>query len=138
MKTTNIESLYDTVFFEVVTEIAFLPDESSKISTQCIERISYIVSNINNNIEKLESKVNELSEDEKDKWSLSIINLSEKRHLLIAGIKVEIDKQKHKLQSFIDSLPSIDATNQKENLVKQEIMYHEDRITALKLALDRN
>lgn len=107
MKNSALENLYDRIYFEISTDLAFLASESREIFDQSIDYFTRKISDADQNIEELERHIFMTSEEYKEKWMINLQSLKGKRKDLLIKTKAEFDVQKSRFQNGVEWIEKI-------------------------------
>jgi len=98
----DIDNIYDQIYFELLTDLAFLRNEKNDLFKTVIESVKDKINDIDQAIQELNDKVRKLSLEQHSTWEIKLIDLQSKREDLIQNIRTEFEYQKYQLQSWID------------------------------------
>ncbi|GAA4160828.1 hypothetical protein GCM10022217_25520 [Chryseobacterium ginsenosidimutans] len=131
MNTAALENLHDHIFFEIITDLAFLPSELKEKFNQSVDYANIRICEIDRKIEELEQNIFSISADYRENWLTRLQELKEKRKDLLVKTRAEIDKQKIKFQIWVDGTEEKTGQYKKKD-VEEQIFYHTKRIEDLK------
>ncbi|WP_157450456.1 hypothetical protein [Chryseobacterium sp. CCH4-E10] len=127
----EFEDSYDRIFFELLTDLAFMPNESKQMFNQSVEYVNIKIYEMDEKIAELEQYIFTMSVDCIEKWLIRLQDLQDKRNDLLVKTRAEIETQKNSFQVLIDSIEEQLANYKVEDLQNQ-ILYHTGRRDAFK------
>lgn len=126
MTKMTLEDSYDRIFFELLTDLAFMPNESKQMFNQSVDYVNVKIYEIDVKIAELEQHIFTMSLHDGKKWLIRLQELKDKRNDLLVKTRVEIEVQKSSLQVWIDSIEE-QLENYKVEDLQNQIFYQTER-----------
>ncbi|WP_134091380.1 DUF1269 domain-containing protein [Olivibacter sp. XZL3] len=98
----DIKEDYQELSKKIKTSLSLLNYGTEESFKKSVDHIRKKISELDEDISGLEKEINKLSANSKERWQTRLTGLKEKRNNLIAKAKLEFEKHKEKLQSWID------------------------------------
>lgn len=78
MTNTVLEDIHDSIFFELITDLAFLPNESKALFHKSVDYVNIKIYDIDAKIAEFEQYIFTMSVSDGKKWLIRLQELKEK------------------------------------------------------------